>query len=89
MIREAEPFVGNKTRFVRGAIPYCNYACQYIIRELRSEEAIQDVAMELGTGGGIAKAQEMAKGGDYEFFGKKFILSKADKDILRECTEYF
>ena len=38
VIRDAEPFVGSKTRYVRGAIPYCNYACQYILREFRKED---------------------------------------------------
>ncbi len=90
VIREAEPFVGCKTRFVRGAIPYCNYACQYIIKEFGNEEqGAQDAVMEIGSGGGIAKALEMAKSSDYVFFGKKFLLPEADRDILKECAEYF
>lgn len=90
IIREAEPFVGSKTRFIRGAIPYCNYACQYIRKEFGDEvQEAQDKVMELGTGGGIAKALEIAKSGDYVFFGGKFLLPKADKEILRECVEYF
>ena len=55
ILREGEPFVGSKTRHVRGAIPYCQYACQYILREMRHEEhEAQDRVTELGTGGGIA-----------------------------------
>lgn len=90
VIRDGELFVGNKTRYVRGAVPYCNYASQYIIREFKNEEAdAQDKVMELGTGGGIARARELARSGDYEFYGQKFLLSKTDKEILKECAEYF
>lgn len=35
VIGEGELLVGNKTRYVRGAIPYCNYACAYVLREFR------------------------------------------------------
>ncbi|AZR73064.1 hypothetical protein BBF96_06495 [Anoxybacter fermentans] len=90
VIREGELFVGSKTRFVRGAIPYCNYASSYILREFANEEAeAQDKVTDVGTGGGIAKVREMAASGDYEIFGKKFLLPKEDKEVLKECAEYF
>ena len=90
VIREGELFAGNKTRFTRGAIPYCNYASKYIIREFKNEQTeAQDLVTDIGTGGGIAKAREIASSGDYEFFCKKFLLTKDDKHILKECAEYF
>ena len=90
VIRGAEPFVGSKTRYVRGAIPYCNYACQYILREFRKEDhEAQDRVTDLGTGGGIEEARRLAAGGDYEFFSQKFLLSKEDKLWLKECAEYW
>lgn len=90
VIREAEPFAGGKTRYLRGAIPYCNYACQYILREFRNEEhEAQDKVTDLGTGGGIAKAKELAKTGKYEFFSKKFLLSNRDKQWLKESAGYW
>ncbi|HEY5122752.1 MAG TPA: pyruvate formate lyase family protein [Ignavibacteria bacterium] len=90
VIREYEPFVGSKTRFIRGAIPYCNYASQYIIREFRNEEhEAQDKVTDLGTGGGIAKSKELADSGEYEFFSGKFLLSKEDKKVLYDCAEYW
>jgi formate C-acetyltransferase/4-hydroxyphenylacetate decarboxylase large subunit len=90
VIRDVEPFVGSKTKYVRGAIPYCNYACQYILREFRREEhEAQDTVTDLGTGGGIAMARQMADSGDYEFFAQKFLLSKEDKIWLKESAEYW
>lgn len=90
VIREAEMFVGNKTRYVRGAIPYCHYASGYILREFKNEEhEAQDQVTEVGTGGGIARAREMAEKGDYEFFAHKFLLSREDKESLRECALYW
>jgi formate C-acetyltransferase/4-hydroxyphenylacetate decarboxylase large subunit len=90
VIKKHEPFVGSKTRFVRGAIPYCNYASQYILREFRNEEhEAQDKVTDLGVGGGIAKSKEISSEGEYEFFSGKFLLSKEDKKVLHECAEYW
>ncbi len=50
-IREDELLVGAKTRYIRGAIPYLNYACQYVLRELnREEQEAQDRYTDIGTG---------------------------------------
>jgi len=91
VIREGGPFVGSKTRHVRGAIPYCQYASQYILREMRHEEQeAQDRVTELGTGGGIAKGRSLAdKGGGYARFGGRFLLAQEDREILKRCAEYF
>jgi indoleacetate decarboxylase len=89
-IRDNEIIVGSKTRYVRGAIPYCNYASRYILREFKNEEAeAQDKVTDIGEGGGIAKAKELAKTGEYEFFCKKYILTKEDKETIRKSAEYF
>ncbi|MFA5010521.1 MAG: pyruvate formate lyase family protein [Ignavibacteria bacterium] len=90
VIKEHEPFVGSKTRFVRGAIPYCNYASGYVLREFNKEEhEEQDKVTDIGTGGGIAKSKEMASSGDYEFFAGKFLLEKHERNILKDCAAYW
>ena len=90
VIREFDLIAGSKTRYVRGAIPYCNYASRYILREFKNEEAeAQDAFTDIGEGGGIAKAREISKKGDYEFFCKKYLISKEDKNILKDSAEYF
>ena len=89
-IRDGEPFAGGKTRYVRGAIPYCNYACGYVLRELRHEEQeAQDSVTDLGTGGGIGAGREISGKGGYSFFGGKFLLSHEDRETLKSCAEYF
>jgi indoleacetate decarboxylase len=90
VIREGELFAGSKTRYVRGAIPYCNYASRYILREFKNEEAeAQDAVTDIGQGGGIAKAKEIAKSGNFEFFCRKYLISKEDKQALKDSAEYF
>jgi formate C-acetyltransferase/4-hydroxyphenylacetate decarboxylase large subunit len=90
VIRDNELIVGSKTRFVRGAIPYCNYASDYIRRVFEKEQQeAQDSVTDLGEGGGIAKGRELAHSGDFEIFSHKFLISKNDKKKLKECTEYF
>jgi len=90
VIREGELFSGNKTRFVRGAIPYANYATNYILRTLNKEEQeTQAKFTEIGTGGGIEKSQKIASEGKHEVFGKKFLVSHEEKVILKEIAEYW
>jgi formate C-acetyltransferase/4-hydroxyphenylacetate decarboxylase large subunit len=90
VIRGNELIVGSKTRFVRGAIPYCNYASDYILRVFEKEQQeAQDSVTDLGEGGGIAKGRELAQSGDFEIFSHKFLISKNDKKKLKECAEYF
>lgn len=87
VIRPGELIVGNKTRYVRGAIPYANYASDWILKELHKEKQNETLAMdeytEIGTGGGIA-----AKEGDFEIFGIANI-TPADKKRLRDAAEYW
>ncbi len=90
VIREGSLLVGSKTQYTRGAIPYCNYASDYIMKALAKEEQeAQDSVTDLGEGGGIAKGRELAESGDYELFSHKFLIRKEDKERLRECAEYF
>jgi formate C-acetyltransferase/4-hydroxyphenylacetate decarboxylase large subunit len=90
VIREGELIVGGKTRYVRGAIPYANYASEYILRELRREQQdAQDAVTDLGTGGGIARVRELAKAGEFEVFCRKFLISSEDKAALQECAGYW
>lgn len=90
VIHPGELIVGGKTRFVRGAIPYANYASDYILRELRREQQeAQDEVTDLGTGGGIARVHSMAGKGEFEVFCHKFLISHSDRKDLSECALYW
>lgn len=90
VIRSGELFVGSKTRHIRGAIPYLNYASSYVLRELKQEQQeAQDSHTDIGSGGGISKSAELASQGHYEKFGKKFLISKEDKVLLGELAHYW
>ena len=90
VIHPGELIVGGKTRHIRGAIPYANYASGYMLRELRKEQQeSQDEVTDLGKGGGIAKVHTIADSGEYEVFCHKFLISPEDKKYLGECTEYW
>jgi pyruvate formate-lyase/glycerol dehydratase family glycyl radical enzyme len=90
VVRDGELIVGSKTRYVRGAVPYANYASEYMLRELRREQQeAQDAVTDIGTGGGIARVHQMAQSGEFEVFCQKFLISPADKACLRECAEYW
>ncbi len=89
-IRDNELLVGSKTRYVRGAIPYVNYACQYVLREMNKEEhEAQDKFTDIGTGGGIDLSAKLAREGKYEVFGKKFLITPEDKKHLKEMAQYW
>jgi indoleacetate decarboxylase len=90
VIHDGELIVGGKTRFVRGAVPYANYASEYILRELRREQQeAQDAVTDLGTGGGIARVHAMGGSDGYEVFCGKFLISPEEKSILRDCAAYW
>lgn len=90
VIRDGELIVGGKTRYIRGAIPYANYAAEYILRELRrQQQEAQDAVTDLGTGGGIARVKELAESGEFEVFCHKFLISPKDKADLQESAEYW
>ena len=61
VIHPGERLVANKTRFVRGAIPYANYAAAPFLSEIRKEtQDAQQRFAEQGTGGGIARTRDAA-----------------------------
>jgi hypothetical protein len=85
VIHEGDRIAGNKTRFIRGAIPYANYAAGPFLRELRRQEQdAQQKNIDQGHGGGIAEAHRAAKAQGYEVFSGKFLSSFAIKRTLQE-----
>ena len=90
VIHPGDRLVANKTRFVRGAIPYANYAAGPFLKGLRAEaEDAQQQHIELGAGGGIAAAQTLADSGDWRIFAGKFLISAADQAELGELCRYW
>ncbi|KAH3766596.1 formate acetyltransferase [Pelomyxa schiedti] len=92
VINLGEPIVGQKTRYPRGAVPYCNYASSYILRELGSLQVVaesQDEVTEVGSGGGIQISKDLSSSSQYVMFGKKFLLPVKDVDALKETAQYF
>lgn len=92
-VREDELIVGSKTRFVRGAVPYLNYATEFLLRELRKQEQTsaesQAQHIDLGTGGGISRAQELARQQGWRLIASKFLIPPAELKRLEEAAEYF
>ncbi len=89
-IREGELVVGSKTRYVRGAIPYCNYAARNYLREFTKEKQDeQDSVAEIGVGGGIKLSTDLAGKGNFVKFGKKFIIDSQGYRDFREVATYF
>ncbi len=90
VIHEGDRIAGNKTRFIRGAIPYANYAAGPFLRELRRESpGAQAQDVDLGTGGGIGKARAEASGSGHVFFSGKFLISREDLAELKGICEYW
>lgn len=94
IIRENELLIGSKTRFVRGAIPYCNYASNYILREIDKDmqgesHDYQDEIIDIGEGGGVAHSSKLAKEGEYELIAGKFLIAQAEKQTLLSCAQYW
>jgi formate C-acetyltransferase/4-hydroxyphenylacetate decarboxylase large subunit len=90
VIHPQDSIAGNKTRFIRGAIPYANYAAGPFLREMRRQEQdAQQKHIEQGRGGGIAGAAAQAEKEGCRVFSGKFLISIADYDSLREVCEYW
>ena len=90
VIHPHDRIAGNKTRFIRGAVPYANYAAGPFLKELRREEQdAQQKHIEQGRGGGIAEALRTAREQGYEVFSGKFLISKADREAFTEICEYW
>lgn len=90
VIHPKERIVGNKTRFIRGAVPYANYAAGPFLREMRKQEQDgQQKHIEQGAGGGIASAHEVARQEGCRIFSGKFLISHADYEALGAVCEYW
>ena len=90
VIHPRERIAGNKTRFIRGAVPYANYAAGPFLNEMRRQEQdAQQKHMDQGRGGGIAEAHKAAQAKGFEVFSGKFLLSPADRREFRGICEYW
>lgn len=90
VIHEQDRLLGNKTRFIRGAIPYLNYAAEPFIRELKNEEQdAQSKHAEQGKGGGIERSLEMATENGYVVVSGKFLMTKEDHREFAELCNYW
>jgi indoleacetate decarboxylase len=90
VIQPGERIVGNKTRHVRGAVPYLNYAAGPFLKELRREEQdAQARHAEAGSGGGIASTLEAARRGGERILSGKFLVSEQELAEFRELCEYW
>ncbi len=90
VIHQNDRIAGNKTRFIRGAIPYTNYAAGPFLKEMRKQS--QDAQSEhvgQGKGGGIAKVYEEAIEKGLEVISGKFLISKEDLASFKEICEYW
>lgn len=90
VIHPLDRIAGNKTRFIRGAIPYANYAAGPFLKELsRQEQDAQQKHIDQGSGGGIAAALREAGTGDYSVFSGKFLIRGPELSELRGICDYW
>ncbi|HNX48889.1 MAG TPA: pyruvate formate lyase family protein [Thermoanaerobaculaceae bacterium] len=90
VIHPEDRLAGNKTRHIRGAIPYANYAAGPFLRELRQQEQdAQQKHIDQGIGGGIASAHARAAAEGYALLSGKFLISAGELAELREICEYW
>lgn len=90
VIHPLDRIAGNKTRFIRGAVPYANYAAGPFLREMRRQEQdAQQKHIDQGEGGGIAEARRAAQAKGYDVFSGKFLISPEDCREFRALCEYW
>lgn len=90
VIHENDKILGNKTRFIRGAIPYLNYASEPFLKGIRNEvQDAQAVHAEQGQGGGVAESLKLAQEQDFIVVSGKFLISKADYEEFKELCLYW
>ena len=90
VIHDGDALAGNKTRYIRGAIPYANYAAGPFLKEMRREEQdAQQKHIDQGHGGGIASARERAAGSGEKIFSGKFLIGEAELAELQGLCEYW
>ena len=90
VIHPQDEIVGNKTRFIRGAIPYANYAAGPFLKGLRQQaQDAQEKHIDQGHGGGIEQSLALAEKGDFRIFSGKFLIANEDFETFREICEYW
>lgn len=90
VIHPTDRLAGNKTRHIRGAIPYANYAAGPFLREIRQQEQdAQQKHIDQGRGGGIASSQELARTDGLRVLSGKFLLSQRDYEDFTRICEYW
>ena len=90
VIHEWDTLAGNKTRYIRGAIPYVNYAAGPFLKEMRKEEQdAQSKYTEQGQGGGIEKARHEAEQDDFRLISGKFLIPREEYNEFKEICEYW
>ena len=90
VIHRGERIAAHKTRFLRGAIPYANYAAGPFLSEVRKQEQDpQQRFAEQGSGGGIARAREEAAQDGLVVFSGKFLISHDDLSSFAGLCAYW
>lgn len=90
VIHQHDRIVGNKTRFIRGAIPYANYASGPFLKNMRKmEQDAQQKHIDQGHGGGIEHSHAMAREGDFRVFSGKFLIPPDEYDAFEKICQYW
>jgi indoleacetate decarboxylase len=90
VIHDWDLLAGNKTRYIRGAVPYANYAAEPFLKEMRKQEQdSQSRHAETGQGGGVARALEEAEVSGMKVISGKFLISEPDLTEFGEICEYW
>jgi len=90
VIHSKDLLAGNKTRFIRGAVPYVNYAAEPFLKEMRKQEQdAQSKHAETGVGGGVAKALAEAEQGGMKVISGKFLISEPELIEFKDICEYW
>ena len=90
VIHKRDRIAANKTRFIRGAVPYANYAAGPFLKELRKQEQdAQQKHAEQGLGGGIAAGIERAATEGYAVLSGKFLITPAEIAEFAGLCEYW
>lgn len=90
VVHPRDRIAANKTRFLRGAVPYANYAAGPFLKEMRREEQdAQQKHIDQGTGGGIARSLAAAGREGLRVMAGKFLISEEEYGVFRECCAYW
>jgi indoleacetate decarboxylase len=90
VIHDGDRILANKTRFVRGAIPYANYAAEPFLREMRKQEQdAQQKHVDQASGGGIERTRQEARERGYEVVSGKFLIAPDDLNEFRQLCSYW